>query len=409
MPECGAEYILRDVLVPQVVAGGGAQARRNGAFLRGDLAISGQIATGLWPGEKTDTPRIVLPALVEAHCHLDKCHTIDRLRDVGGDLAHAIATQRADRMQWTEDDLRARAARGLDELQAAGCGLVRSHVDWGEDDQPPLAWHVLGDLARDRADAVTLELAPLTGIEQLADPDLALAIVRSVVRTGGRVLGSYLLDQPERAAGLRQAFALADRFGMALDFHVDEGLAGGAEGLTMIAEAAIETRFQGPVLCGHACSLMNLSGGALARLLDKLAAAGVAVAALPATNLYLQGRGPGTPDRRGVTRLREMHAAGVPVVVGSDNVADAFCPLGRHDPMAALHLAVLAAHLDPPLDRWLPAITAGAARALGHDPGAVLGAPVHRLRLSPARTLPELIAGSLPPPTRLSLHMEPWT
>jgi cytosine deaminase len=285
---------------------------------------------------------------------------------------------------------------------------VRSHVDWGEGDQPPLAWHVLGDLARDRTGALTLELAPLIRLGLFGDAAQAGRIAQIVARTGG-TLGAYVFDQPNRAAALARVFEQADRFGLALDFHVDEGLADGLDGLELIADAALATGFGGPVLCGHACSLMNLEGDALVRVLDKLAAAGIAVAALPTTNLYLQGRGPGTPDRRGLTRLRELHAAGVSIVVGSDNVADAFCPLGQHDPMAALHLAVLAAHLDPPLDRWLALITANAARALGRAPVTVLGAQLRDLRLSPARTLAELIAGTAPPPAPLNLHMEPLT
>jgi hypothetical protein len=86
------------------------------------------------------------------------------------------------------------------------------------------------------------------------------------------------------------------------------------------------------------------------------------VAALPATNLYLQGRNAGTPDRRGITRLHELTARGVEVVIGTDNVRDAFCPVGRHDPLHSLSLAVLAGHLDPPFGRHLRTITSARAR-----------------------------------------------
>ena len=49
------------------------------------------------------------------------------------------------------------------------------------------------------------------------------------------------------------------------------------------------------VLCGHACSLMNRTDPEVQRIAGKLARAGISVAALPATNLYLQGRSAGTP------------------------------------------------------------------------------------------------------------------
>jgi len=56
------------------------------------------------------------------------------------------------------------------------------------------------------------------------------------------------------------------------------------------------------------------------------------------------------------------------VAFGSDNVADAFCPVGRHDPMHALALAVLTAHLDPPFGPWLVTVTTDARAAIGLDP-----------------------------------------
>ncbi|MEL6808121.1 MAG: amidohydrolase family protein, partial [Pseudomonadota bacterium] len=124
----------------------------------------------------------------------------------------------------------------------------------------------------------------------------------------------------------------------------------------------------------------------------------ITICSLPITNLYLQGRTDGTPDRRGITRLRELRDAGVKVVVGSDNVGDAFCPLGAHDPRAALALACVTAHLDPPLGDWLSMITTDAATALGHTPLTVDGAHLSDLLTCDAAHTATLISG------RTALH-----
>ncbi|MCV6584725.1 MAG: amidohydrolase family protein [Marinibacterium sp.] len=360
----------------------------------GDLIVQNGRATGLRPSATDDSPRILMPALVDAHVHLDKCHTIDRLTGIGGDLSAAIAAQHRDKARWSPDDIRRRAGRGLRDLQQAGCDLARSHVDWGDTTAPPPAWSVLHELRQDWDGH--LDLSALCGVDQLADRAMGTAIAQSVARSRGS-LGAFVLDQPDRGAGIRAAFDLADRFGLALDFHVDEGLGSGLDGIELIARAAIDTGFQGPVLCGHLCALMNRQGADLDRVIDLIAQAGIHVAALPVTNLYLQGRRAGTPDRRGVTRTRELMARGVPVVVGSDNVGDAFCPLGQHDPMAALHLAALAGHLDPPFERWLPMITDHAARALGRPPRQIAGSTLPELRLSPAADLATLVSGRAGP------------
>ncbi|MEM8730809.1 MAG: amidohydrolase family protein [Pseudomonadota bacterium] len=383
--------ILRDVFVPGVLFGANAPAGpMEDGCLHGDLIFQDGRVVALRPGPK-QAPRLVLPALVEAHCHLDKCHTIHRMTGVGGDLQDAIAAQMDDKRHWTADDLRARIGRGLDEARDAGCALLRSHVDWREGDTTPLAWSIMGEAAADRPD-IRVDRAALTAIDVLAETDNAAKIARQIAQTGG-TLGAFVLDHADRETGVRAVIAAAERFGLALDFHVDEGLDTDLDGLDLIADLILETGFQGPVLCGHCCSLVNVDGDPLARLLDKIARAGLFVTALPTTNLYLQGRRSGTPDRRGLTRLRELSDAGVPIVIASDNVADAFCPTGQHDPMAALNLAVLAGHLDPPFARWIPAVTTDAARALGHQPPYVMGAKATELRISTAGTLPDLISG----------------
>lgn len=389
--------ILKNVSVPMSLAGnlGGTQM---GGCLHGDLILDGSGPNRLHPGDPSLSRRMVLPQLTEAHCHLDKCHTIDRLGPVAGDLAQAIAAQKNDRDKWTEKDLVTRMQQGLSESADAGCGALRSHIDWGDDAAPPLAWHVLGDLGNDSP--VTVQRAALMGIDKLADPAFCASVSRHVAAAKGGVLGAFLLDHPHRQAGLDNIFAQASHHGLALDFHVDETLTD-TDGLTRVADTALHFGFDGPILCGHACNLINLDADAFQRLADKLVRAQITICALPTTNLYLQSRGNSTPDRRGITRLKELHRAGVSIVIGSDNVADAFCPTGQHDPMAALHLGVLAAHLDPPFDRWLPAITTNARRAIGLDPLTVQNARADALMVAKTSSLAGMIAGRRDPWTRL--------
>src|SRR5439155_11113782 len=61
---------------------------------------------------------------------------------------------------------------------------------------------------------------------------------------------------------------------------------------------------------------------------------------------FLQERGEGSPIRRGVTLVRELIAAGVPVRCGTDNVRDWFFPFGDGDMLEAALLAAIAAHFD---------------------------------------------------------------
>lgn len=402
--------LLRNIALPRGLLANPDRfgGRADGEVQRGDLLILGDQVIGLTLAPPAATRlidgagRILPPALVEPHLHLDKAFTLPRLPHVGGDLMAAIAAQEADKANWTDDDLRARANMALAELVTAGVSHARSHVDWGQGADPtatPRAWGVLAEVAQDWADRITLELACLPAIDAFADPAAATRIVGQVARDRG-VLGAWLLHHTGRKEALAQIVRQADAHGLRLDFHVDEGQDPGLNGLELIADAVLAAKFQGPVLCGHAVSLMNLSGAALDRLLARIARAGIALCALPTTNLYLQSRGTGTPNRRGITRLAEAAAAGITTCLGTDNVQDAFYPLGRHDPLLTLATAVPALHLDPPFGRHLPLVTTGAARAMGLPAGGFERQPARRLYLAEATSLAALVSGQS---TRTSL------
>jgi cytosine deaminase len=382
---------MKQIIIPRVLLrnpddfGG----RRQDDFQCGVPVLRAGNLVGLEAADTAGPLQMVLPALTDPHCHLDKCHTIARLGPVAGNLETAIAAQVRDKEHWTVDDIRARAIRGLNEARVAGVGAMRSHVDWGDGPERPMAWDVLREMAQE-TEGLTLQLCPLTGIDRLADKGFTRALACAAADASG-ALGAFVKDHEGMKEGISHMFAAARDFGLPLDFHVDEGL-GDHNGLEVIADAALAAQFDGPILCGHACSLMNRDPDSVNRIADKLVRAGIAVCALPTTNLYLQDRQDGTPDRRGLTRLRELRAAGVIVLTGSDNVADAFCPLGQFDPMAALHLTALAAHLDPPMAQWLPMITTDARAAMGLSPLFVDNAPLKDLRISDASECETLVA-----------------
>jgi cytosine deaminase len=120
-----------------------------------------------------------------------------------------------------------------------------------------------------------------------------------------------------------------------------------------------------PVTAAHCVSLGSLPAQAAREVALQVAAAGMGVVTLPATNLYLQGRsGPGY-GRRGLTAIDILRAAGVTVAAGADNVRDVFHPVGRCDPLEVAALLVTAGHQQ----------TATAAAMVGEDARRILGQP----------------------------------
>ena len=331
------------------------------------------------PGPAT---HVILPLPIDPHVHLDKTFTAHRCRAAKPGLFGAIEAMATDKVNWTEADLRHRINQGLRDAYANGVSAIRSHVDWTETGEP-LGWSVMGEVEQDWRGRIVLQRAALASIELLADSDIGPAIAATVAKDGG-VLGTFIYRHDDFAAKLDRVFGLSVRYGLLLDFHVDEGLDVGAQAFDTIVALTAKHGLGGRVLCGHACSLSIRPADEVARVITAAASAGVALTVLPSTNLYLQDMTPGrTPRLRGLAPLQELRAAGVQVLLGADNVADPFYPYGVYDPLDTLRLAAIAAHIDPA--DWVDAITTAPALAMGLPaPQIIVGAPADFMMIAGA-------------------------
>lgn len=309
---------------------------------------------------------LALPLPVDPHVHLDKTYIIDRCSPSAPGLFAAIKAQHADMPYWDADDIRRRAGLALEEAWRSGYRALRSHVDWTTP-ETPLAWSVLGELAEEWRGRISIQRAALCPLDLLGDADLGPGIAAAVACSADSVLGAFVYCDDHLEERLARVFALAERHGLRLDFHVDEGLDPEAQGFDVIVSLSARYRMEGRVLCGHACALSMRPADAVARVLAQAAQAGVGLTVLPTTNAWLQDARPGrTPRLRGLAPFQEARAAGMDVLLGIDNVADPFFPYGNYDALDIHRQAVLAAHLDPA--EWVDAITTLPALWLGQEP-----------------------------------------
>jgi cytosine deaminase len=190
-------------------------------------------------------------------------------------------------------------------------------------------------------------IAFATSKNDLADAR-ALERLRRSVEMGVDLIGASLNASADPPRALAALLDLAERSGLPVDLHLDEHLEPDRMLSELAADAVIARGLHGRVTLSHACVLTALDAAAAGRLIEKFARAGITVVALPAANLFLQERGEGSPIRRGVTLVRELIAAGVPVRCGTDNVRDWFFPFGDGDMLETALLAAIAAHLDDP-------------------------------------------------------------
>ncbi|MCR8724559.1 amidohydrolase family protein [Frigidibacter sp. ROC022] len=345
---------------PGRTAAGATGTRLTGVAMPGrpghfDLVAEDDRIVSLTPSTES-RGGVVTPLFTDVHVHLDKTYTISRIGGAGQarveSLFDAIALMEQDRPRWTAADIRARANRALENAYRLGVGAMRTHVDWIAPEVPE-AWPVLVALREEWKGRVELQIAALVRGDLVPS---AAGDIAARVRQDGGVLGAFFYRDEGLAEKVETMFALARQHDLDLDFHVDEGLDPEANGFELIVAATARHGYRDRVLCGHACSLAVRTAEELDRILAAAAEAGVALVALPTSNLYLQDRGEGvSPRRRGIAPIKEARRAGIATMLGSDNVGDAFYPYGDYDPLSILRLAATACQIAP--EDWIDSIT----------------------------------------------------
>ena len=324
---------------------------------------------------------LLLPAPAEPHAHLDKALTADLAPNRRGDLRGAIDAWVGFAPTVTLPDMVARARAAALELVASGVTAIRSHANvypgWYT------AIEALVIVADELASLVELQIVALTTIEISGGEDAYRRLLRDALGIDPRVIvgGCPHLDvAPHRAIDV--ALDVAGEAGRAIDLHTDEQLDPSVLDLRYFAEQVGTLGFAHGATASHCVSLGMQSYDIQRLVSEEVASAGIAVIALPQTNLFLQGRDHPTATPRGLTSLRPLLDAGATLAAGADNVRDPFNLMGRSDPLETAALLVMAGHLSP--DEAYCAVSAGARSAMGLRPFSVVerGCPADLVALT---------------------------
>ncbi|MEK8128772.1 amidohydrolase family protein [Paenibacillus filicis] len=313
-----------------------------------------------WDGESGDPGalllldaggNVVLPGFVDAHMHLDKAFSLPKVGNVSGTLQEAVLNYSTAVPSFTKRELKARMMRAALQAISFGTTVMRTHLDFHVKYGKDVALRTIEaalEVKEELAAYATLQLFPMLPYLDLTSDALELA--EEVLRMGVTGLGGAPHLSPFPNPDIDRLFALADRLGCPIDLHTDESDDPCKNTVLHIARRTMEYGWAGRVTVDHLCSLAAMPDADAEAAISLMAEAKLGAVTLPGANLYLQGRHDGFPARRGVTRVKELLAAGIPLATASDNIHDPFHPFGRGDLLQIGLVTAYAAHMGSPSD-----------------------------------------------------------
>jgi cytosine deaminase len=277
------------------------------------------------PQEQLDG-RLVIPGFVETHIHLDKSCILERCRNEKGTLEEAIAAVAQAKRAFTEADVYMRAQRTLEKAIVQGTTRMRTHVE--VDPRVGLnGFNAVRRLARDYAWALDLQICAFPQEGLTNDPGTEELLIEACDH-GADLIGGCPYTDTDPATHIARIFAIARRFDLDIDFHLDFDIDPSWMHLDEVCRQTEAHRWGGRVAVGHVTKLSAVDHARLGEIGRRLADAGIAVTVLPATDLFLMGRAHQHHVPRGVAPVHRLLGHGVTCSLATNNVLNPFTPFG---------------------------------------------------------------------------------
>jgi len=312
--------------------------------------------------------RLVAPPFVDPHFHLDATLSmgIPRLNR-SGTLLEGIALWGELKPLLTPEAVIERAMRYCDLAVAQGLLAIRSHVDVCDDRL--VGVEALLDVRARVSGYLDLQLVAFPQDGYFRSPN-GVANLKRALDMGVDVVGGiphFEATMADGAASVKALCEIAAERGARVDMHCDETDDPQSRHIETLAAETRRLGLAGRVAGSHLTSMHSMDNYYVSKLLPLMAEAGVAAIANPLINIVIQGRHDTYPKRRGMTRVPELRAHGVPVAFGSDCVMDPWYPLGQADMLEVAAMGLHVAQLTGLEDmRWcFDAVTTEAARIIG--------------------------------------------
>ena len=273
--------------------------------------------------------KLALPPFIESHVHLDTCLTAGQPKwNMSGTLFEGIETWSLRKETLSREDVRERVNRVVRMYAANGIQHIRTHVD--VTDPKLIAMEAMLELREELKDVMNIQIVafPQEGIESFPN---GRQLMEDAIKMGADVVGAiphFEFTREYSVSSLNFAMELAEKYGCLVDVHCDEIDDEASRGLETLAARAYESGLRDRVTASHTTAMHSYNNAYVQRLMRLLSMSGINFVANPLVNTHLQGRIDTYPKRRGITRVKELTAAGINVSFGHDDIFDPWYPMG---------------------------------------------------------------------------------
>lgn len=353
----------------------------------GHIVAVGRLHPGQTQGEEIDCKgALLLPGLVDSHCHIDKTlwsgpwipHT------AGPSVAERIADERLRRLDVGYPSLD-RITALLEQMSACGTTSIRTHTDVDPE---------VGLSGIEAVQKAALSLKERIDVQQVAFPQQGV-----VTRPGTASLLKDALDMGATAIGgvdpagfdgdpngqLDAIFNIASNSGCDIDVHLHDPGELGVWQVLQIIQRAKGMGMEGRVTISHAFCLADMPAPVQSKVFDGLAEARISLTTAAVFS-------------RPVLPLKLLAEHGINVGCGNDGIRDLWSPYGNGDMLERAMFVAYRGDLrrDQDIEAALDTATYNGAKILGLEKyGLDVGCKAD-LVVVPARNVAEAVV-SRPP------------
>ncbi|EJL48278.1 cytosine deaminase-like metal-dependent hydrolase [Rhizobium sp. CF122] len=310
----------------------------------------------------------------ESHIHLDKAGILGRCLICEGTLAEAVRETARAKKGFEVEDVYARAARVVEKAIIHGTTLMRTFVEI----DPRAGFRSFEAIRKVKADyafAIDIEICAFAQEGLTREPE-TFAMLDRALSEGADLVGGCPYTDPDPRRHVELIFELARKHDVAVDFHLDFDLDPENTNLPAVVTETERHGWGGRVSIGHVTNLSAMPAEMVEGIARRLGGAGIALTVLPATDLFLNGRGFEALVPRGIAPAHLLAGRGVVTSIATNNVLNPFTPYGDASLIRMANLYANVAQLSREEDMRLvfSMVSDSAALLMGKTHGLSVGA-----------------------------------